>query len=204
MRLLIPLLFFFLFPLPASAYEAPFGLRWGMSTEQVKTLVGKYSQAEPRADRPGISIIHFGAAPKTPARTALITALFSADVGLVKLVWQSEEIDNDVYGIKGKSFYSQIKNIIKEKYTSGDSKETEIVGVKLYNEADEFYQCLKYAGCGAWSLFRRPDSGGIIAVQLRGVRRGVGYVAVSYESPQFSAAMDAAEKRGASKDKKAF
>lgn len=187
-----------------NAYEAPFGFRWGMSIEQVESMVGSFVAHQAIPGRPGQSVAVFEKAPKTPARTNLFSALFSSKQGLVKIVWSSTRVTGDVYGLEGKALYIQIKEIIKDEYISGHSEETKITGLKIYNQNDEFYQCLKYAGCGMWNLIHKPASGGYIAVELKGVERGVGYVSVSYESPQFRAASDAAIERGAAEDKKAF
>ena len=64
----------------------------------------------------------------------------------------SEDITNDAFGSKGKEMYDDIKSKLKNKY--GEPTENfEFVGLRLYDESDEFYQCLSYDGCGMWTSF---------------------------------------------------
>lgn len=42
----------------------------------------------------------------------------------------------------------------------------EYIGRKLWDEYDEFYQCLAYSGCGAWISLFESKAGESIALQL--------------------------------------
>ncbi|ORQ01223.1 hypothetical protein B7971_18490, partial [Vibrio cholerae] len=102
---------------------------------------------------------------------------------LVKVAAMSTDFTDDIYGLKGKSNYEQVKSLLTKKYGS-PSTHYERVGGDLYDDADEFYQCLDYSGCGAYlSIF--DYAGGVISVQLKGKRRGEGFLTIGYESPQF-------------------
>ena len=96
----------------------------------------------------------------------------------------SKNIDDDITGSKGKELYSKIKSSLTNKY--GDSKNYEYTGRKIYDEYDEFYQCLKYSGCGNWMSFWEAKEGGIVALEIEGAARGKGYLRLSYESKNWS------------------
>ncbi len=70
-----------------------------------------------------------------------------------------------------------------EKYVF--DKEYKITGVSLYKESDEFYECLKYPGCGTW-MSSYNTSSKKISLQLIGKSRGVGYIRIIMEAvPEF-------------------
>ena len=64
------------------------------------------------------------------------------------------------------------------------------VGVRLFKDPDEFYQCLAYDGCGFWvDVFDLPDRA--ILLKLNGLSRGTGFITLAYEAqPEWSKAMD--------------
>ncbi len=71
----------------------------------------------------------------------------------------------------------------------------EISGLKLWDEPDEFYQCLDYSGCGFWmSAFEDKESGIAVGLQLEGLRRGRGFIKLTYEGPFWATFIDAKEK----------
>lgn len=63
-------------------------------------------------------------------------------------------------------------------------------GIILYQNYDEFYQCLAYDGCGYWrDGFKSPDR--YISIQLNGLGRGKGYIYLEYEAqPEWDQAFD--------------
>lgn len=64
----------------------------------------------------------------------------------------SEDIENDTYGSEGKEKYENIKTSLRKKYGLPTLK-LEVSGLTLWNEPDEFYQCLDYDGCGVCTIF---------------------------------------------------
>ena len=92
--------------------------------------------------------------------------------------------------------------MLSKKYGAPKSS-WEQVGLDLYKDSDEFYQCLKYDGCGQYvSLYEY--AGGYISLQIKGVSRGKGYLMIGYESPAFYAAKDAIENKQSLSDSEAF
>lgn len=103
----------------------------------------------------------------------------------------SQDVTNDITGSSGKKLYFKAKDSLTKKY--GEPKAYEQIGTKLYKKYDEFYQCLRYAGCGMWtSLWQRPE-GGMVLVELKGKVRGTGYLSMSYESKKWSDVLKARE-----------
>ena len=57
-----------------------------------------------------------------------------------------------------------------------------MVGARLFDQEDEFYQCLSYEGCGVWSaLWEEKPSGGVL-LSVEGLGPGQGYVQLDFES----------------------
>ncbi|MGV3526280.1 MAG: hypothetical protein ACO1RX_18825 [Candidatus Sericytochromatia bacterium] len=77
-------------------------------------------------------------------------------------------------------------------------------GLKLYEDGDEFYECLRYTGCGYWSSFWKVDGENRIQLTLKGLSYGTGYLVISYEGPQWSQAIDAHEAEQSNADQDAL
>ncbi|EJA5988494.1 hypothetical protein P4Q63_002928 [Salmonella enterica] len=104
--------------------------------------------------------------------------------GLVKVLL-SKDVSDDMTGFEGLHIYKEYKKILSEKY--GKPVSYEYIGRKLYTESDEFYQCLRYQGCGSYVSFYSPIKGSDagISVFLQGIKRGDGKLNIVYESMGF-------------------
>jgi len=109
--------------------------------------------------------------------------LIFANDGLQKILIVFEKTKDDVTGSDNKYYYFKIKEILSHKY--GKTTNTfEYIGKQVYENKDEFYQCLRYSGCGAYMSFFTSENVNI-RVFIEGFRRGVGYVAIEYENEGF-------------------
>ena len=165
----------------AEPFPEPFGLSWDMSDDNLKehgfTLVEESSSE--------FNVFTSVSVPKAWSKGNTYLALTYKDQ-LVKVVALSVDITNDIYGSEGKEMYNQMKALLTKKY-GAPSDHYEYTGRDLYDEIDEFYQCLEYSGCGNYvSIFK--FSGGTIAIEFEGKSRGAGYLTIGYESPDFLAA----------------
>ncbi|KYN91034.1 hypothetical protein ATY35_00145 [Vibrio cidicii] len=180
----------------ADTFPEPFGLSWGMSEAGLKKL--GFTQV---SDSDGLSIFSSVSAPKAWSKAENYVAI-TYKGKLVKAAAVSTNFTDDIYGLEGKSTYEQVKSLLTKKYGS-PSTHYERVGGDLYDDTDEFYQCLDYSGCGAYlSIFNY--AGGVIAVQLKGKRRGEGFLTIGYESPQFLVAKKEIERGDFESDADAF
>lgn len=164
-------------------YQAPLGLQWGESKE---TAVSKYN-ASP-ADR-GDARMKLFALGNPPIRVPGFNdyyGLFDDKYGLVKIL-VAETITEDAYGTTGIEEYKKLKDILAKKYGK-PTGQYEYIGKKVYKNSDEFYECLAYQGCGAYTAFYKPAGGGTIGLEMHGKSRGEGFITVSYESTLFNKA----------------
>ena len=93
--------------------------------------------------------------------------IFVTEKHLQKIVMSSKDIKNDLYGSEGKKKYEKIKMSLRKKYGS-PTQELETSGLKLWDDPDEFYQCLDYSGCGYWtSVFKDKKSGVTVGLELK-------------------------------------
>lgn len=135
---------------------------------------------------------------------------FIPNYGLQKVLVIGENITGDVYGSEGKTNYKNVKNSLMKKYPEADGyKHTafEYIGRKLYDESDEFYQCLKYDGCGSWQTFigaENDDALGYFIVELKGSSRGTGYINLTYESSNWGKYLDEMKNKESARDDEAF
>lgn len=184
----------------AYSQEGPFGLYWGESESQIKARGVSLVQNK----RDGEFV--FFRTNKTPKNLSVadVYSLIVHDrYGLQKVTSYSKDVKDDITGSEGKKLYSQFKDSISEKY--GSPKDSiEYSARRLYREYDEFYQCLRYTGCGNWSTFWNLDDKGVISIELKGLGRGVGFIILSYEGPNWSRAVDENKNQSSSKDKNAL
>ena len=135
---------------------------------------------------------------------------FLPSYGLQKVLVIGKDITGDVYGSEGKGTYSKVKDSLIRKYPEADGYEHssfEYTGNKLYKESDEFYQCLKYDGCGSWQTFISGANNidlGYFIVAIKGSSRGTGYINLTYESPNWGKYLDEMNDKKSAKDDEAF
>ena len=176
-----------IFALPCIASEdAPFGLKWGVSVDDLRNQ-GIELQKESAKGR--VEVFFAKSLPKNLSIAESYGLAFDQEFGLQKIVMFSEDITDDAFGYKGKEMYDDIKSKLKNKYGE-PTKNWEYMGRRLYDESDEFYQCLSYDGCGSWaSLFKDKEQE--ILVEIEGMRRGHGSISISYEGPKWGESLDA-------------
>lgn len=160
---------------------APFGFKWGESKAQ---LIKHGIKLTDCTDLPGFTACYTKDSVKPVSFASKYLLFINKKVGLQKVVLISNRISSDITGSEGKQLYATIKTTLSKKY--GEPTSYEYVGAKLYDEYDEFYQCLKYDGCGSWASFWKEKNGDGIVMQLRGISRGEGELSLIYESAGFS------------------
>lgn len=160
--------------------EAPLGLTWGESSN--KLISDGIIFEECQTDQ-SITLCLTNNPPIPLSFGEVYSLTFDGDLGLQKVIVAGKDISDDVSGRKGKEQYENIKEALSEKY-SKPTFATERSGITLYDEYDEFYQCLEYSGCGVWTALWELN--GSIGLSLNGIRRGEGYLTLTYESPDWS------------------
>lgn len=171
----------------AETNNGPFGIKWGASVKELKSMGIKLKISSESEGR--FTIYTSSKLPKNLSMAEQYVLLFDKQFKLQKVMMISEDITGDVYGSEGKETYSTFKSKLQKKY-GAPTVEFERVGMALYDESDEFYQCLAYAGCGRWaSVFETSDT--TISIELKGKSRGSGCILLTYEGPSWSKAVDA-------------
>jgi len=135
---------------------------------------------------------------------------FLPSYGLQKVLVIGKDITGDLYGSEGKTTYNKVKNSLIKKYPEADGykhSSFEYTGSKLYNESDEFYQCLKYDGCGNWTTFIGGENDvalGFFTIALKGSSRGAGYLNLTWESQNWGKYLGEINDKKSAKDDEAF
>ena len=176
--------------------EAPVGLQWGQTQRQIESKgVSFYDCAKMN----GESTHCFTENPPKPLSFASFYGL-NFYPGLHKVGVVGKDITRDLYGTEGKKQFADLKQRLSAKYGKPNPNYTiERVGLKLYRKSDEFYQCLAYAGCGAWQTGWKIDDAAI-GLEIVGTARGKGYIRLTYESKDFGRLLDEAKAQQAAAD----
>jgi hypothetical protein len=166
---------------PAEQQQPPFGLKWGM---QIADLGALGIKIDSTTQNGSLSIVNVKEMPGAFPDTGTVNMLFDRRLGLVKVRWTSTGISDDPTGTKGRARYGEMKKVVTQ-IRGNPSDETMVVGARLFDQEDEFYQCLSYEGCGVWSsLWEQKPSGGVL-LSIEGTGPGKGYVQIDYESPDW-------------------
>ena len=175
-------------PSSYSAESGPFGLVWGMKESDIRS---KGVKLERKSSDNNLERFNATSLPKNLSMSESYALIVHSRLGLQKVVMLSKDITGDVYGSEGKEAFADLKGKLTSKY--GDpTNGLERVGMKLYEERDEFYQCLAYDGCGIWvALFEDKSQEDYVALALKGLGRGKGYIELTYEGPRWSDAVKA-------------
>ncbi len=186
----------------AVSSEGPFGTTWGHSVIELEKegIVCTEKTTDSKND---LVTCKTSSLLKNISIKDFYYLLFSQNYGLQKVVMISTDITGDITGRDGKEIYNKYKSVLKKKYSDPDF-EWESVGRKLYDEYDEFYQCLAYDGCGNYISYFKPKEGGSVAIELKGLARGKGYMKLTYEGPKWSKHLEEVNNRKKSVDSDAL
>lgn len=179
--------------------EALFGLTFGMTVDQVK----KVSPTLSFTKNDGVFAWYKATRmPKELSNAESYTLAF-AEGKLVRVGVVTTDITGDPYGSDGKQKFSDLRASLVEKYGQ-PSTELQQVGLSLFKEPDEFYQCLRYEGCGLWSAIFKADGKSII-LKLYGQKRGTGWIGLWAESnPEYEQAREINNRKAKASDKDAL
>ena len=183
-KFIFALLSIYLFPIYSLAgNEAMFGLNFGQTPKEIRALGSvltfKYSKKN-------FSSYTCTSLPKNFSLAERYILIFSDD-SLVKITMIGNTISKDIYGSDGKEAFINTFELLKNKYSIHLFRTDS--GLKLYDEPDEFYQCLAYDGCGLYAAILKNDSK-TVTLQLKGLERGKGYLIITAEAvPEFEKAL---------------
>lgn len=182
---------------PAQSTEAPFGLGWGESKSAVEN---KGVNLQVSGGKGRMSSYKTNHLPNDLSIAEQYNLVFDTEYNLQKIILISKDIDSDLYGSKGKEIFADLKLKLAQKYGNPITG-LEMIGRELYNEQDEFYQCLAYEGCGYWNaVFEDKKQGVGVVLELKGLNRGKGYVTITYEGPNWSNVVDALKQKESESD----
>lgn len=191
----------FLLPLFVSGFSiaaeisAPFGFVWGQTKKDIESSGITLVECQ---EKTGITTCQTTNPSKGVSFGETYLLFIDREKGLQKVALLGKTIESDITGSEGKALYEKIKGGLSEKY--GKPKSFEYSGRELYDEYDEFYQCLKYDGCGSWVSFWSPAEGGNSVLELNGLKRGSGFLRLAYESKEWSSIIKSIENRKLSED----
>ena len=177
--------------------EAPFGLGWGANRQSLEAMSITLSECTTDGR---LEFCYADNLPKSASMADKYVLILDKEFGLQKVMMLSKDITSDATGSEGKELYGNVKSNLANKYN--EPKSYEYSGIKLYDEYDEFYQCLAYDGCGAWLAIWDVDGG--IVLELKGLGRGKGYLKLTYESPKWAEIVDALNNQKDQNDADAF
>ena len=177
-------------PAPAQnygKYPAPFGLQWGMSIEEVTAMGVTLTPHPSKKD-----VYSAKALPKNLSDGEIYILRFKRGFGLVRVGALTSAITLDLDGAQGKERYNRLRTAISNIYGDPDEVHERTGAARVFDDSNQFYECLLFAGCGYWvSFWGKQKNDGNILLEIRGLERGSGRVDLFFES----AALDTAEER---------
>lgn len=168
---------------PGAKTQAAFGYYFGLTINQIESSGIHIDIIEKQGP---FVLTRTNSAPSPWVDAEAYTLVFY-EGKLQLILGTGKTITEDSAGIKGKQKYKELNDALIAKY--GKPKISQhSVGHAVWNESDEFYQCLSYDGCGAWeSIWTGGEKS--ITLRLKGLgKRGVGFIEISYQSPEMIAA----------------
>ncbi len=198
-KMLSAILFLLSLNVQAIEVTAPFGFKWGQSQEELKN---KHVTLNNCSESNKITSCKTTNPIKGVSFGEEYILIMDEEKGLQKVILISKNITSDISGSDGKALYGKIKRSLIKKYNKPESLEH--VGLELYKEYDEFYQCLKYEGCGGWFAYWKIKNGGNAILQLKGIKRGTGYIKLTYESKYWGGIVDSIKEREQASDEDAL
>ena len=177
--------------------QAPFGLEWGAKKESFSGM----HNCEPNGQ---FVICRTKFVPKTLSDADYYMLGFHVAEGLQKVSYVGENIINDYFGRKGKERFEHLKSALLRKYPKAKQDELVWINRRLYEDLDEFYECLLYGPrCGVHVLLLDPGKGSIL-MKIHGVSGGKGFVDLTYESPKWDRLIDSKEEAEKAQDEDAL
>ena len=192
-----------------SEISPPSGMEWSKSQSEIKRSGLKLSDCK-SALGGDIEYCDVTGHDKPISFAESYTVYFIKGYGLHKVLVSGKNITGDAYGSEGKASYSKILSSLNKKYPEEDGYESasyEWIARELYKDSDEFYECLRYDGCGNWSSYINGQdeiSLGNFSVELEGLSRGTGYLSLTYESPNWGKYLDVVKNQESSRDDEAL
>lgn len=191
----VTVLFFVLFSLTIACGDAMCGLKWCISPQDLKSMGIKLTK---KITLNNLFTYVTDSLPKNVSDAEHYVLIFDGDSSLIKIVMYSKTITHDLWGAQGKKVFDKYSQMLEKTYKQTSSYCS--IGNKVYKNNDEFYQCLQYEGCGEWISFFKGENKSI-QIELRGLDRGKGYLAVSEEAdPEFSNALNYRARNRSNKD----
>ncbi|GKX54110.1 hypothetical protein SOASR030_02220 [Leminorella grimontii] len=144
--------------------EAPLGLKWGMTKDEVEKHAEELSLLERKGDR--LSSYYLRNPEKIIDGMDGYSVSVDDKFGLVS-VEMLQSFNNDDKGTKVKSRYDVIKEALSKKYGTPSLLEY------INNERISFYSCLRIDGCGSMTAFFDGNNGqALILINSSDVDRG--------------------------------
>jgi hypothetical protein len=182
---------FCLFFHPAFAEEAPFGLRWGATFEELK---GRGISGDVTEDDGQMRIVQIATLPEAPGSTEFVRLGVDRRYGLQRILWVSKDLGDDPTGKKGVALYKTMKRSLSDQFGEPRSADEEI-GESGDFGPNAFYQCLAEDGCGVFvTLWRTADTDG--RLRLIGTKAGKGWLEAVFIGPDWSDIVSDKRKKG--------
>ena len=176
--------------LPSVALAGPFGVDWGMSMSSLKAAGAECELNERNVE--GFDTYQCAKLVKPFSNADFYLVYAHPTQGVQRVSMLGDTIIDDPYGFEGLDRYKAYKSALTKKY--GEPTDSyEYKGEALYRDADEFYECIDYTGCGSHvSIFKKNGVSVMVKINSSG-RRGRGWLSIMYEGPQYMNLVNAFE-----------
>jgi len=194
--------------LPAACFAGPFGFDYGMTKDQVITMVGKDNVLKNEG-----FLLRVSSAPKPDDKFETYILLISPEKGLLKIIATGKTIGTSEFGTELRVFFGAMRDSLAKKYGPPAQSFDFLQPDSHLDSPSAFTESLRkrqrMLACN-WDVNAEqrksvgPEADHLIGVILetRGLRRNAGWLEVTYELDGFSQFNEEMTKKTAQVNKK--
>lgn len=171
--------------------EYPFGLRWGMTLEEVKPLCGELISTMTR-ERPTyekdttskVTLVMVKSLKKTIGlgESEFVHFIFDHEHGLEEIDWRSTPIENYQFD-EAKKKYNELLDLLTSNYGEPPTVKR-FSGYDSFDDKSKLFDCSPKIGtlCGSVDNIWAEEKYGAAVVSLGTYRSGISYISLHYYS----------------------
>jgi hypothetical protein len=174
--------------------SGPFGLRKGMTQQQVIEIVGKSAVKETKGD----DTLRVLTVPKPHPAFEFYSLIFSPTEGLLKITAYGNDIRTNGFGEKVHDSFSEIRGALSDTYEKPDGDMDFLQSGSIWKEPEDWMMGLLKEErhlASIWQNRPLPNHIHDIEIEAKALSQEKGYIILTYEFDGWDAYVDAKKKQ---------
>jgi hypothetical protein len=171
----------------------PFGLRRGMTQDQVTQIVGKGAVKDTKGDTLRLLTV-----PKPHPAFEFYSLIFSPTDGLLKIIAYGNDIRTNGFGEAVRSSFTEIRNALSQTYQKPDVDLDFVRAGSIWKEPEDWMMALLKEErdlASAWEKRPLPNHINDIVLEAKALSQEKGYILLTYEFDGWAAYVDSVKKK---------